>query len=85
MTGPKEATVVLWMPLVPARVGLQSLDDALEDISLSAMVSESSLSSACSKTSDFVLAQKPCLADIFVISSINASLEVVDSTSIPNR
>ncbi len=50
MKGPEEATVAPWMPLVAARVGLQALDDVLEDISLSAMVTESSLSSACLKT-----------------------------------
>jgi hypothetical protein len=80
MKRPKEATVAPWMPLVMARVGSQALDDVLEDISLSAMVTESSLSSACLKTSDIVLAQKPCSADILLIYSINASLKIVDST-----
>ncbi len=84
MKGPEEATVAPRMPLVVAQVGSQGLDDVLEDISLSTMVTESSLSSACLKTSDIALAQKPCSANILFISSINASWKIVDSTYVPN-
>ncbi len=78
MKRPEEATVAPRMPLVAARVWLQALDDVLEDIRVSAMVTESSLSSPCLKASDIVLAQKPCSADILFISSINASSKIVD-------